>query len=382
VDTAIGAAVRQQLVADVPLGAFLSGGVDSSLVVAHMGPTVAFSIGFREEGYSEIEWAGRVARHLGVDHRTAILESEMIDAFDHLMHFMDDPLGDFSIFPTYLISRHARSEVTVALSGDGGDELFGGYETYVAQSRARLWNRLPRWLRERVLSSQVRRLRPRPDKKGVVNKARRFVEGFDHEEALAHARWRLFVGDSLRRELFTEAALSALETGVEDHILALAAAAGPRPDLDRSLYVDVRSYLTDNCLAKVDRMSMACSLEVRVPLLEHHVVELAFQIPPGLKVRGGMTKPLLKAVAARHVPRESVYRPKEGFSIPIKHWLTGKGQPLMEELLDLGRVRREGLFKPATVERLKREHRSGVENHSHILWSLIVFEDWRTRWSV
>ena len=381
VDEAVGAAVRRQLVSDVPLGAFLSGGVDSSLVLAHMGPTSAFSIGFMEAGYSELPWARRVAGYLGVEHKTAILQSEMIGMFDRLMHFMDDPIADFSIFPTYLISEHARSEVTVALSGDGGDELFGGYETFVAQERARLWNRVPSFLRVRLLEPSLRLLRPRPQKKGLVNKARRFVEGLDHPESLAHARWRLFVGDALRQELFTEEAYVQLETTTEDHILALFEDAGDRPDVDRGLYVDVRSYLADNCLVKVDRMSMACSLEVRVPLLDHEIVELAFRVPPGLKVHCGATKPLLKEVAARYVPRDCVYRQKQGFSIPIKHWLRDGGRSLMEDLLAGDRLRKEGIFRSETVERLKTEHASGRENHSHVLWSLMVFQDWQERWS-
>jgi asparagine synthase (glutamine-hydrolysing) len=347
-----------------------------------MGPTKAFSIGFDEGGYSEVEWARQVAEHLGVEHRVEMLEPEVSGLFDHLMEFMDDPIGDFSIFPTYLISRHARSEVTVVLSGDGGDELFGGYETYVAQERARLWQRIPAFIRGGMLEPLVRALRPRPQKKGWINKARRFVEGIDHPAALAHSRWRLFVGDAMRRELFTEDAYRTLGTTTGAHIEALFEAAGPRSEVDRGLYVDMRSYLTDNCLVKVDRMSMACSLEVRVPLLDHEVVELAFRLPDRLKVKGGATKPLLKRIAARRVPKECVYRPKEGFSMPMKHWLRGPLRSRMESLLDDRRLREEGIFRPATVDRLKREHLNGQENHSHILWSMMVFADWRERWRV
>jgi asparagine synthase (glutamine-hydrolysing) len=381
VDDAVRAAVRRQLVADVPLGAFLSGGVDSSLVVAHMGGSPrTFSIGFDDPSYNELAWSSRVADHLGVRHATEIIRPQVAELFERLMGHMDDPIGDFSIFPTYLVSHLARSEVTVALSGDGGDEIFGGYETYVAQQKARLWQRVPAFVRQGVAEPMIDRLRPRPEKKGLVNKAKRFVEGAQHPAALGHARWRLFMGERVRRSLLTPAALAETRLPLAAHVEALAAEAGGRDEVNRGLYVDLKSYLSDNCLVKTDRMSMACSLEARVPLLDVELVELAFRMPAELKVRGGATKPLLKRVAARHVPRECVYRPKQGFSIPIKHWLAGEFRPLVDDLLSRERLAAEGLFAPDTVECLKREHFAGRANHSHLLWALLVFQDWRGRW--
>ncbi|MGB3562080.1 MAG: asparagine synthase (glutamine-hydrolyzing) [Thermoanaerobaculia bacterium] len=380
VDQTLRQCVQRQLVSDVPLGTFLSGGVDSSLVVSGMGEARAFSIGFEDRSYDESSWARRVARHLGISHRVEILQPAVGDLFDKLMHFMDDPIGDFSIFPTYLVSRLAREEVTVALTGDGGDELFGGYETYVAQEAARWWSRALTPLGQRLLEPWIRGWRPRTAKKGWINKARRFVEGLEHDPRLGHARWRLFAGEGMRQRLFTPEAREQMVTPVGAHILQLQEAARDRHPIDRGLYVDLKSYLADNCLVKVDRMSMACSLEARVPLLDHELVELAFALPPRLKVQGRQTKPLLKKVAARHVPRECVYRPKEGFSIPIKEWLRRELRPLMEELLDPGQLQREGVFAVETIATLKREHEEGIANHSHILWSLMVFEDWRRRW--
>jgi asparagine synthase (glutamine-hydrolysing) len=382
VDDTIRRCVQRQLVSDVPLGAFLSGGVDSSLVVAAMGDAQTYSIGFDDPTYNELAWAQRVAEHLGVSHDFEVIKPSVVDLFDGLMNFMDDPIGDFSIFPTYLVSRHARRHVTVALSGDGGDELFGGYETYLAQEKARVWQRLPRFLRAGVAEPVIHALRPTQKKKGLINKAKRFVEGLEHPNALGHARWRLFVGESLRRSLFTQEARSGMVTGSDRHILALQEDAADRDELDRGLYVDLRSYLVDNCLVKVDRMSMACSLETRVPLLDKELVELAFRVPSDLKIHRGQTKDLLKRVAARHVPRDCVYRPKEGFSIPIKHWLRTEFRPAMEELLSPSRIACEGVFDTETVSRLKTEHLSGQENHSHVLWSMLVFQDWRSRWGV
>ena len=189
------------------------------------------------------------------------------------------------------------------------------------------------------------------------------------------------MGRAVRAELFTPEAARSLDSPVERHVLELAEQAGEREALDRALYVDVKSYMVDNCLVKVDRMSMACSLEARVPLLDHELAELAFRVPPALKVDGDETKVLLKRVAARHVPRECVYRPKEGFSIPIKGWLCDVLRPLMEELLSPGLLAEEGIFRPESIERLKREHLEGRANHSHVLWSLMVFQDWRRRWA-
>lgn len=380
VDASLRTAVQRQLVSDVPLGAFLSGGVDSSLVVAGMGAARTFSIGFDDPSYNELEWATEIARHLGVSHRMEVIRPNVVELFHHLMHFMDDPIGDFSIFPTYLVSRLAREEVTVALTGDGGDEVFGGYETYLAQDKARVWGRLPRWIRHGLLEPAIRGLKPRPEKKGLVNKAKRFIEGLEHDPGLHHARWRLFVGDALRRELFSDGALAELQTPAESHIHRLTQEAGSRGGTDRALYVDLRSYLSDNCLVKVDRMSMACSLEARVPFLDPELVELAFRMPERLKVRRGQTKVLLKRVAARRVPRHCAYRPKQGFSIPMKHWLGTEFRPLMEDLLSPSRLAGEGVFRPETVARLQREHLDGRANHSHVLWSLMVFQDWRVRW--
>jgi asparagine synthase (glutamine-hydrolysing) len=382
-DAALTAAVRSQLVADVPLGAFLSGGVDSSLVAAAMGREArTFSIGFDDPTYDELRWSEQVAAHLGMRHTTEVVRPDVAALFDTLMPFMDDPIGDFSIFPTHLVSRLARRDVTVALSGDGGDELFGGYETYIAEERARLWHRVPGLLRRGLVEPAIARLAPRPAKKGLVNKAKRFVEGLEHPAALAHARWRLFMGESLRRELFTPDALGSRPTPLGHHVERLFEAAGNRDQLDRMLYVDMRSYLSDNCLVKVDRMSMACSLEARVPFLDPDVVALAFRLPARLKVRGGSTKVLLKEVAARHVPRSAVYRAKQGFSMPMKHWLGSEFRPLVDDLLSPARLASEGVIRGDTVARLKAEHFAGRANHSHLLWGLLVFQDWRMRWGV
>jgi len=372
--------VEAQLVSDVPLGAFLSGGVDSSIVVAAMPQARAFSIGFDDPSYNELPFAAEVAEHLGATHVSRTIEPHVVEHFEHLMHFMDDPIGDFSIFPTYLVSKLAREQVTVALSGDGGDELFGGYETYVANQLAKDYERLPAFARHGIVEPLIGRLRPREEKKGLVNKAKRFVEGAALPASLGHARWRAFLNDRERSALFSGDLQSSIDRDPWQHIVDLHTRAQRFDPVDRALYVDTKSYLVDNCLVKTDRMSMAVSLEVRVPLLGKEVVELAFSLPSRLKVARRKTKILLKRLAARHVPHHCVYRGKQGFSIPIKNWLGTQFRDVMESYLEAGRLRRAGLFDATTVERLKREHLSGYANHSHVLWSLIVFERWRSTW--
>lgn len=380
VEATLRAAVRRQLVSDVPLGAFLSGGVDSSLITAAMGDAVTFSIGFEDPTYNELEHSTRVARHLGIRHLTEVIRPDALELFDHLMHFMDDPIGDSSIFPTYLVSRLARRHVTVSLSGDGGDELFGGYESYLAQGVARRYGALPKLLRRGLIEPAVRLLRPTRSKKGLVNKALRFVEGVRHETALGHARWRVFLGEQQKAALFTPDALASMDSPLGAHVETLFGEARGREPLAQCLYVDLFSYLPDDILTKVDRMSMAVSLESRVPFLDKEVVELAFQVPDRLKIRAGVSKWILKRIAERHLPAEAVYRPKEGFSVPLKHWLAGAYRGLMEDLLSDRRLRQDGIFEQSEVDRLRKEHLSGRRNHSHQLWAVMMFQAWQDRW--
>ncbi len=379
VDQQLQHSVRQQLVSDVPLGAFLSGGVDSTLVTAAMGAAQTFSIGFQDPSYNELRWSHQVAQHLGTAHHTQILEMDVMEHFDRLMTFMDDPIGDFSIFPTYLVSALAREQVTVALSGDGGDELFGGYESYLAQNKAQQYIQSPKWVQQ-WLGKWVRALPPQPQKKGLINKAQRFLEGLEHPQMLSHARWRLFAGEAIREVLLTPTAQAAVTAPAAAHIVNLFAKAGDRQPLNRGLYVDVKSYLSDNILVKLDRMSMAVSLEARVPFLDPDLVTLAFQIPERFKVHQGQTKILLKSIAARYAPRECIYRPKEGFSMPMKHWLKNQFRPLLEEYLQVDLIAQQGIFNAGVVAQFKQEHLAGTANHSHLLWSLIVFQDWYRRW--
>ena len=379
-DATLAAAVRRQMVSDVPLGAFLSGGVDSSLIVAAMGQATTFSIGFEDASYDELVHAERVARHVGCEHVTETVRDEALELFPALVEMLDDPIADTSIIPTFQLARLARRRVTVALSGDGGDELFGGYETYQAWRLEERYRRVPAVLRARFLEPLIRGLRPRSAKKGLVNRAIRFIEGLDRPGSVGHAKWRMYLNASQARGLFTDDAWPAVSAPLDRHLSGMLDGQRPPQGIDRALRADYASFLADDILVKLDRSSMATSLEARVPYLDKEVVELAFRMPSSLKIRGGTGKWALKQAAARHLPREIVQRPKEGFSAPIKQWLCGRGRPLMEDLLDEKRLSAAGLFRTDRVRALKHEHLDGRRNHAHLLWSLMIFQAWQHRW--
>jgi asparagine synthase (glutamine-hydrolysing) len=374
--------VRRRLMADVPLGAFLSGGIDSSIIVGLMagavGPGVrSFSIGFADRSYDELRWARLVAgRHVTV-HAEEQVTPDVAGLAERLAAAYDEPFGDVSAFPTSVLSEVARRSVTVALSGDGGDELFAGYDHY----RADRWAHRLRWLAAsrgwRVVDALVDGLRPRPAKKGPVNMLKRFSEGLRQPADLEHARWLVFWDLAERRALYTPDAMERVADrdclGHYRGLLGEAAAQGFR-GLERQLYADIRGYLADDILAKVDRASMAVSLEVRVPFLDHEFVEAAMRVPGSRKLHGGTTKWILRRAFGPLLPDEVVRRRKQGFSMPMKQWLAGPLQPMMRELLSQDRLRARGLFEPREVGRLVTDHVSGRRNHAHRLWCLMALE--------
>lgn len=375
-------AVKSQLVSDVPLGAFLSGGLDSSTVVALMaqvasGPVKTLSIGFEDRSYDELSYAREVAERFGTRHEECILRPCSPDLAEKLVHHLDDPIADFSVFPTYLVSHAARRSVTVALTGDGGDEVFGGYDTYCAQRLSTLCLGAARVLGKPPLSRLIASLPPTRKKKGAVNRLKRFAEGMALPADLRHFRWMIFLSERDKRALYTEPFRARL---FDEEPYAPIRRQFRRfegmDELNRLLAADLATYLTDNCLVKVDRMSMACALETRVPLLDHRVVEFMAAVPPEMKVRGFRRKYLLRKAVADILPPRILARGKEGFSIPMRSWLRGELQPLMRDLLAGEALKRRGYFRPEAVGRLVREHVDGRENHAHRLWALMLFELW------
>jgi asparagine synthase (glutamine-hydrolysing) len=390
-DRVLRLAVGQRMIADVPLGAFLSGGIDSSVVVALMQaqssrPVRTFTIGFAEAAYDEAAHAREVARHLGTDHTALEVTPEEARAvIPDLPEIYDEPFADQSQIPTYLVSRLARRHVTVALSGDGGDESLGGYARYAEAARLAPVLGLPPAVRS-VAACALAAIPP-----AAWGAAARFLP-----EALARAvpphrieklaemlrlpgeiaMYDRFVSQWLRPEEVVvggtapPSALTAYDGG--GHGL---------PDLwHRMMYLDSVSYLPGDILVKVDRASMAVSLEARAPLLDHRVIELAWRLPLAQKVRHGQGKWLLRRVLERHVPATLFNRPKQGFGIPVNEWLRGPLRGWAEDLLDPVLLRRDGFLRPEPIRQRWREHLAGTHHHGFALWNVLMFQAWHARW--
>lgn len=376
-------AVKMRMISDVPLGALLSGGIDSSTVVGFMAkhssqPVKTFSIGFEEQTYNELEYARTVSQHFNTDHYEFVIKPDAVELVEKLVKNLDEPFGDFSIFPTYLVSKMAREHVTVALSGDGGDELFAGYDTYIADWVARAYQKIPAVVRNHGIGKLVDLVPPSPKKKGFINRTKRFVEGSLLPSELMHTRWMIFLQEQEKRQLYTGDLRNTFEQGnpyyyIQEYFKCSANGVSP---LAQQEYVDIKTYLTDDILVKVDRMSMAPSLEARVPFLDHKVMEFAAAIPTSLKLKGLTTKYILKKSVADLLPEKILTRGKEGFSIPIKNWIMNELRPLLLDTLSEKRVKKRGYFQPQYVQQLVQEHLDGRENHSHRLWALMVFEIW------
>jgi asparagine synthase (glutamine-hydrolysing) len=381
-------AVGSQMMSDVPLGAFLSGGIDSSTIVALMQrqsslPVRTYTIGFREARYNEAEHAARVAAHLGTRHTELYVDDpELLDVVPRLPELFDEPFSDSSQIPTYLVSRLARSEVTVALSGDGGDELFAGYDRYRqgAALMARL-RHLPRPL-SALAASAVQAVPPRL-LDGVVEPFRPTPQGKEPNGQRLHrladyARSRSL--DELHRKLvsvwrFPDAAVPGARPPVS--LLAEGPPRGTLSDVERMMQLDLVSYLPDDILTKVDRATMAVALESRAPLLDPRVIEFAWQLPLSMKLRDGKSKWLLRQVLYRHVPAALIERPKMGFEVPIGLWLRGPLRDWAAALLDPARLAGAGLFDAQLIAGMWRQHLSGARNWGPQLWAVLMFEAWR-----
>jgi asparagine synthase (glutamine-hydrolysing) len=378
--TVLRESVRKELISDVPLGVFLSGGIDSSAVTAMMsqlGTEVkSFSVGFAERSFDESRYARQVAQHLGTDHHELTLEPSMLlELIPKLPTLLDEPLGDASIIPTYLLSAFTRRHVKVALGGDGGDELFAGYPTVQAHRLAGYYNRAPRLLRKGLIEPVVGRLPVSRANLSFDFRAKRFVSGAAHPVHERHRRWMGSFTAEERTVLLSSDVRDRLAAG--GHVkLAELDGAELRDPINQVLLMDMRLYLENDILVKLDRASMMASLEGRVPLLNNDFVEYATRLPLTMKLRGLRSKFLLKRALRGLLPDSILNRPKKGFGIPVADWFRGPLKEQMLSVLSAERIARKGFFDGAAVAALVGDHLAGRRDNRKQLWTLFVFELW------
>ena len=372
-------AVRSHMISDVPLGAFLSGGVDSSLVVGLMSevssaPVKTFSIGFDEPAFDELDHARRVANHFGTDHHELVVRPDAVGILDKLISHFDEPFADSSAIPTWYVSEMARRHVTVVLSGDGGDELFGGYDRYLPHPRVVAFDRYsPRAFRRMAAIAAS----------GLPHGARgkNFLRHVGRDERGRYIDAIRLFGTDEKPSLLAPEFMQALDGADPEAQMArhFGRFAG-LPWLSQMMRVDAETYLPEDVLVKVDRMSMAHSIESRVPLLDNEVIAFSSTLPADLKIHGGRRKHILKQVAAQLVPRDILDRPKQGFGVPLGTWFRGDLRELFADTLLSPTSLQRGYFQPAFIKRTVEEHLTGKRDHTLRLWQLVVFEKWQQQY--
>jgi asparagine synthase (glutamine-hydrolysing) len=379
-------AVRLHLIADVPVGAFLSGGLDSSAVVASASaaatePLQTFAIGFREAEFSELPHARQVAERFGARHVEEIVTADAVTLLDELTHYFDEPFADASAVPTYLVARLARRSVKVALSGDGGDEAFGGYARYAHDLKeAALRRRLPGWFRRAVLGPLARRW-PKADWLPRPLRAKTLLTNLALDAGPAYANTLAQCRPPLRRQLLARDLAATLNGHEPEALIRAGHGAAPADDaLAGMIAADVATVLPDDFLVKVDRASMAHGLEARPPLLDHELLELAARIPSRWKVNGGQTKWLFKRACRPRLPADIIDRRKHGFDMPLDAWLRGPLRSQFEEAVLAPQARVAGLIDQDQARRLFRAHLTRTGRHGQLLWSLLVLARWAERY--
>jgi asparagine synthase (glutamine-hydrolysing) len=365
-------AVQVRLMSEVPLGAFLSGGIDSSIIVGLMSsmmsrPVNTFSIGFEEDDFSELPYARKIAKHFGTDHHEFFVRPDLVSVLPELAWAYDEPFADPSMLPTYYVSKLAREYVTVVLTGDGGDEIFAGYEHYQLEYRI---NRIP--LLVRFLLGCPGMLMP----DGMRGKKR--LRNMSRDLASRYIRVATLFPEDSRPSMYSpEHFAQVRDHNPYERLLSKFRAVSDLDITAQMQYVDAHAYLTDDILVKVDKASMINSLETRAPLLDQCLVEYASSLPSTLRMRNGRLKYLLKKAAADLLPAEILARPKQGFGVPLKHWFRGDLTGYAFDLLDVPRARQRGIFNPQYIHNLLKSHASTkLVNHSHAIWALLCLELW------
>jgi asparagine synthase (glutamine-hydrolysing) len=366
--------VRLRLESDVPLGAFLSGGIDSTTVVATMAremgrPVKTFSIGFSESDHDELAYARTAARHFHTDHHEFVVTPDVCKLVEEIVWHHDEPFADVSSIPTYVVSKMAREHVTVVLSGDGGDELFGGYDRYLVDDRRRSFDSIPSVIRKGLL--RLSRFLPQ------AAYGKNFLRNASLAAPARYVDSLCYFSEDAKHALLTDETRSGLGkyNSADAFANLFAVPASPDP-LDHLLYLDSKTYLPGDILTKVDRMTMAHSIEARAPLLDHKLIEFVQSIPAGLKLRGRETKSILKKAVAGLIPAEIINRPKQGFGVPIRKWINGELRELLHDTLTDKQTRERGLLNQRAVLAVLEEHRRGRRDNAHHLWGLLTLELW------
>lgn len=385
--------VKLRLISDVPLGIFLSGGIDSSGVAAlaarHVSqPLKTFSIGFSDASFDESDYAEQVAKHIGTEHHKAQFTPDLaLNIMEELWKVLDEPIADASILPTYFLSKITRERVTVALSGEGGDELFGGYPTYFAHSLAAVWRGMPGVLRNGMIAPVINSLPVNLNNLSFDYKLKRFISSAEEPPMVRHSKWMGSIPVTehqglIKQSLFDSTGGAAYKDQ-QDLIDWLAETRWLMQQsnkqthvVDTAMRLDTSCFLPDQLLVKADRASMACSLEARMPFLAYPVAEFALSLPASMKVRNLTTKYLLKKTLSPLLPENIIKRPKKGFGIPVAKWLKGDFKVLVDELLEEGYVRRQGIFEWSYLNKLLSDHYEGRADRRKELWTLIMFQRW------
>lgn len=386
-DKRLDEAVKIRLVSDVPLGIFLSGGIDSSTIAYYAQKNSAqkiktFSIGFKEKSFDESGYARQAAKFLGTEHYEKILSpNDSLELIPKIANLLDEPMADASIIPTYLLSKFTKEKVTVALGGDGSDELFCGYDTFVADRIAEIYEKIPLAVRKNIIEKIVLNLPTSFNNISFDFKAKSFINGFYGKKEYRGQRWLGSFNENQREKLFLPEVYEELRNKnefieIDNYLINVK----QESYFNQLIYLYLRMYLMDDILVKVDRASMFNSLEVRAPFLDYKVVDFSNSLPFDFKMNGFKTKYILKKLMADKLPKEIVYRKKKGFGLPVAAWLTEELKPLALELLSEAKIKQQGLFNYKFISKLLEDHFFRRADNRKLIWTLMMFQMWREKW--
>ncbi len=377
-------ATKLRLISEVPLGAFLSGGVDSSCVVALMAqesekPVKTFSIGFEEQDYSELKYAKRVARHVGAEYNEFIVKPDALEVLPTLVEHYGEPFADPSALATYYVSKETRQYVTVALNGDGGDESFAGYERHFAMKISEKYHIVPEFVRRQLIERAFLAIPSSTDFRNRFTRLKRFLKAASLEKDQRYLRWMSNFQPHEKEELYTADFSEKVAGNAPVKFISEIIKQNNKGIVDATLYTDILTYLPNDLLVKVDIAAMSVSLEARSPFLDHKLMEFAATLPENIKLKGRENKYLLKKVASRLVPNEVIYRQKMGFAVPISHWFRGEMSGYVEENLLSEKFLGRNLFKESYIKHIIEEHKADKQDNSWKLWNLLMLELWYQR---